>query len=342
MEGMMKRRQLKLGLVGLSLLIGIAAASSFAEEGEPKAPNGSLRLNRTIQILERGGIACGSFEAFRDPDFAASVADRTAADFVLWDFEHRPYDITQLRMLLLGMFNRAEVYNGGKGRLQPRVTPLARIPDPGRNLNEGIVKQILDVGLYGWMLPMVETGDEARRAVQVSRYGQCRGVPDEEPQGLRGAAGVPAIRYWGLKPGNCQTRDPNSYQMKADVWPLDPNGDLLFIAMIETLKGVENAEAIFAQHPIVFIGPFDLSWSLGRGGEQSDEVCPGCFSREEEELIAKVVAVKNRLQQEGKQAHIGIFTSGTNCRFRASQGFDLLFMPYDPAIFKACGCTAAQ
>jgi len=82
-------------------------------------------------------------------------------------------------------------------------------------------------------------------------------VADFEPTGWRGVGyGWPA-RQWGL-PGE-------EYARRADVWPLDPDGELVLWAMIETRRGIENCEAIARTPGIrgIFIGPSDLAFSLG-------------------------------------------------------------------------------
>jgi 4-hydroxy-2-oxoheptanedioate aldolase len=91
--------------------------------------------------------------------------------------------------------------------------------------------------------------------VRVTRYPQARGTPDFEPAGLRGRNPTNAMWFWGAR----------DYMDRADVWPLDPRGEILAIIQIETPEGVENVEAI-ASVPgvgVIFIGPSDLAASMG-------------------------------------------------------------------------------
>ena len=75
--------------------------------------------------------------------------------------------------------------------------------------------------------------------------------------------------FWGIGRDECRRR--------ADLWPLNPQGDLLFWAMIETKEGVENADAI-AQVPGVggfYLGAgADLSSSYGAESPDDPEVAP--------------------------------------------------------------------
>jgi len=71
---------------------------------------------------------------------------------------------------------------------------------------------------------------------------------------------VDAFWYWGLK--------KDEYMKRAELWPLNPDGELLAILQIESGKGVENRDEIMSVPGVglVFIGPFDLSRSLGEAG----------------------------------------------------------------------------
>ena len=62
-------------------------------------------------------------------------------------------------------------------------------------------------------------------------------IPSGPTPGLRGYAPGTALWWWGISEAE--------YERRADVWPLNPDGDLLAIAMIETAdNGLKNADAI--------------------------------------------------------------------------------------------------
>ena len=78
---------------------------------------------------------------------------------------------------------------------------------------------------------------------------------------MRGWSPGLATWLWGVS--------SSDYQRIADVWPLNPDGDLLAIMMIETAEGVRNADAIASVPGIgaIFMGPADLARSLGVPGD---------------------------------------------------------------------------
>ena len=75
-----------------------------------------------------------------------------------------------------------------------------------------MIKQALDTGVYGLVLPHLNTVEDAQAAVAAARYPQVPGVPDFAPAGERGWGNRIAARYWGLT--------PQEYYDAADLWPL--------------------------------------------------------------------------------------------------------------------------
>jgi 4-hydroxy-2-oxoheptanedioate aldolase len=95
-------------------------------------------------------------------------------------------------------------------------------------------------------------------AVRNMRYPQKRTSKYPEPKGLRGYAPGMALWSWGVSDAE--------YERRADVWPLNPDGDLLAIMMIETTEGLKNADAIAAVPGVgaIFVGAGgDLHQYLG-------------------------------------------------------------------------------
>src|SRR5205814_604307 len=119
-------------------------------------------------------------------------------------------------------------------------------------------KQVLDSGVYGVVWPHVSTVEDARNAVAASRYPRPKSAPLYEPAGQRGDAPAAAARYWGLT--------QQEYYAKADVWPLNPLGEILVIIMCEDVQGIDNLPEILREVPgigVVLIGEGDLSQNLG-------------------------------------------------------------------------------
>lgn len=225
----------------------------------------NLHLNRTIETLADGKPAFGIFSG----DFSLANARALATsdlDFIFIDMEHSPYDLETLQEFLLGMTNKERILE--KGNLQMDVTPLVRIPMNGRENLQWLVKQVLDVGAFGIVFPYVETREETENAISSMRYPQRRGDAAMEPLGTRGASPGIARWFWGA----------SDYFDRADVWPLDPRGDLLAVIQIESKKAVDNIEEIAAVPGVgaIFIGPSDLSISYGVPGQREHpEVAAG-------------------------------------------------------------------
>jgi 4-hydroxy-2-oxoheptanedioate aldolase len=90
------------------------------------------------------------------------------------------------------------------------------------------------------------------------RYPPLRGAALREPVGVRGYGTAAAAYAWGVSAAE--------YERRADVWPLNPAGDLLAIVMIESAEGLKNVDEIAAVPGVgaLFLGAgSDLSRSLG-------------------------------------------------------------------------------
>ena len=216
--------------------------------------NETPRLNGVIRALEQGQHAFG---AFSTPDIEAALAYSVSKyDGIVFEMERNPWDIRGLRDCLQYMLNRRQILDTGSSA--PAVTPLVRIPPNGGEKNQWFAKQALDLGVYGIVWPHISTVDQAYNAVAACRYPRLKDVPLYEPAGVRGDAPVAAARYWGIT--------QQEYYRKADVWPLNPKGEILVILMIEDTQGIANLSDILKKVPgigMVLIGEGDLSQELG-------------------------------------------------------------------------------
>lgn len=212
------------------------------------------RLNGVIRALEQGEPAFTCFSpAEIDSALAMSVSKY---DGVVFEMEHQFWDGRALRDCLQYMLNRRQIATGGS--LAPAVTPFVRIPVNGVEKGQWHAKQALDLGCYGIVWPHISTVDEAYNAVAACRYPRLKTAPRYEPAGIRGDGPTQAARYWGLL--------QQEYYSRADVWPLDPKGEIFVIIQIEDMKGVENLDDMLQKVPgigAVLIGEGDLSQELG-------------------------------------------------------------------------------
>lgn len=290
----------------ITVLAGLAAATMAAG---PVLAQGPARLNRMIELWEQGKPAFGSFARFRDADGAVYYAS-SQQDFVIFDMEHGPADFSQFRVFLQFMLDRGALLK--KGNAQPNVVPLARIPPNAGERNQWTLKQTLDLGAYGVMTPHVSNAGDARHLLASIRYPQRVGATDNDPPGERGVSPANAARYWGIP--------VQDYFDRADAWPLDPRGELAFIAMIESREGVDNIRSILAEAKgiaAVFIGPHDLSTSLGYPGQPDHP--------ETEKAIQRVLAVTQELK-----VPCGILVTKSNMEKRLQEGFKYIVISGTP------------
>ena len=213
------------------------------------------RLNGVIRALEEGQVAITTFVSPPTIDHAIAVAGQPY-DGVIFESEHNPYDITELRDGFQYMLSRRQIVE--RATLAPAVTPLVRVPANGSERNEWMAKQALDIGAYGVVWPRVSTVEEAYTAVAACRYPRPRDRQPYEPAGLRGDYPANAARYWGLT--------QQEYYTRADVWPLAPAGEILVVIMCEDVAGIDNLPRILKEVPgigVVLSGEGDLSQNLG-------------------------------------------------------------------------------
>jgi 4-hydroxy-2-oxoheptanedioate aldolase len=213
-----------------------------------------MRLNPVIRAWESGKPAFAAFSQASPENAIAMSAAKY--DGVVFEMEHNPWDALALRDSFQYMLDRGQI--AGSGSVAPAVAPLVRIPPNGAEKGQFHAKQALDLGAYGIVWPHISTVDEAYNAVAACRYPRLKGHPAYEPAGLRGDGPTAAVRYWGLS-----GRD---YYERADVWPLNPLGEILAILQIEDTQGIENLPEILRRVPgigLILLGEGDLSQELG-------------------------------------------------------------------------------
>ncbi len=276
-------------LTAIFSVTAMLSASVFAQD-EP-------RLNRAIETLENGDPAFGIFTGNFSLANARGLA-RSGLDYIFIDMEHSAFNVETLQEFLLGMTDKAAIANNG--HLQMATTPIVRIPQNGRENLQWQIKQVLDMGVFGVMVPYVETAEDALEVVKAVRYPQPRGADHPEPEGQRGSGAGIASWYWGA---------PN-YTQVADTWPLNPEGEVLVVLQIESEMAVENAREIMSVPGVgaIFIGPADLAMSMGLPGQSGHP--------EVEANIQRVLEICLELDMP-----CGLTTNAGNIAERIEQGF---------------------
>ena len=238
----------------LSLFVVAVTVAALLMPLRPAAQQAAVHLNPVIDKLAKGQAFVGVNTGDLSLENARTLA-RAPIDYVYVDMEHTPLDIAGLHMFNIGMIDRAAAAK--KASVAPNVALFARFP-PEADEGAWVVKQALDIGLHGVIFNGVDTRDQALAAVKSMRYPQMKGSKYFEPAGIRGSAPGLATWIWGLT--------AEEYERHADLWPLNPEGDLLAIAMIESTDGMKNLDAILSTPGVgaAFIGNAnDLRHSMG-------------------------------------------------------------------------------
>jgi len=162
-------------------------------------------------------------------NIVAEVIAGSGFDWILLDTEHAP---NELPMVL----SQLQAIEGGKGGAP------AAVVRPAWN-DMVLMKRLLDIGTRNFLIPYVQTPEEARAAVAATRY---------PPEGVRGVAVAHRANQYG------RVKD---YHAKAGE-------GICVLVQIETRLGLDNLEAIAAIDGVdgLFIGPSDLAAALGHLG----------------------------------------------------------------------------
>jgi 4-hydroxy-2-oxoheptanedioate aldolase len=270
-------------LLVLLLVVGLAALPAAAQD----------RRSHVISVLETNGVAIGTITSALAAPGTFERLRELPLDWVFIDMEHGPFHPTAVRGILAS-------FRADDGTFP--VTPIVRIPANCSEVefNQWLFKQVLDAGAFGVIVPHCDTRRDVVDAAVAMRYPPFIDDAAPRPRGVRGAGGAPAI--WGLS--------FQEYLEVADLWPLDPQGELLFVPMIESRDSVRRLHAILRVPGVgaTFIGPSDLHADMGFAGQSGVP--------EVEEQIQRALEVA---QQVG--IAIGITTSPADAQARIDQGF---------------------
>ena len=187
-----------------------------------------MRKNPVKEKIKRGDVVIGAFCNIPSP-MCMELLGLAGLDFAIVDAEHSPVTPETAEH----MYRAAEAVG---------LTPLTRV---GENTPQ-VIQKFMDAGSLGAMIPLVNTAEDAQRVVNAVKY---------PPMGERGLAGTRAS-WFGL------AGPLGEYVEMA-------NEETLTVVQIETGEAVRNVQAICAVDGIdvVFMGPSDLSASLGLAGQ---------------------------------------------------------------------------
>jgi len=208
-----------------------------------------LPVNQFKRALLAGQQQIGFWNSMASTT-ATELLAGSGFDWLLIDAEHAPNDVVTVLGQLQAMMENA-------------THPIVRIPH-----NDPIViKRYLDIGAQSFLIPMVETVEQAQAAVAATRFA---------PDGVRGFAGATRATRFG--------RVARYHHLAHE--------ELCLLVQIETRLGLDNLEAIAAVPGIdgLFIGPGDLSADLGYLGDQGNSFVVELI----EKTIHRIIAAGSR------------------------------------------------
>jgi 4-hydroxy-2-oxoheptanedioate aldolase len=258
------------------------------------------RINKTVELLAQGQpiYYTGSEDRGYEGGLAAA---KTWADYINYDLEHHPFDVTKLHDFMRGLVDGGPTASGHR---TPAV--VVTLPTNGSDLqafraNEWMVRQVLATGVHGILLCHAESPAAVKAFVESTRYpfqklgrdgglghgsngpghgsngpGNGSNGPGTGSNGPGDGGNGPGHGRAGLAEGRRGSGGQamaaaiwgipiNDYLQRADPWPLNPDGELLLGLKIENVRALAAAEETTAIPGIAFAewGPGDMGMSLG-------------------------------------------------------------------------------
>jgi 4-hydroxy-2-oxoheptanedioate aldolase len=236
--------------------------------------------NPLKRALAAGHPQIGLWVALADP-YAAEVVAGAGFDWLLIDGEHAPNDVRST----LAQVQALAAYP---------VTPVVRPPVGHAHL----IKQYLDLGVQSVLIPMVESAAQAQAAVAATRY---------PPRGVRGVgSAIARASRWNAVP---------DYLTRADA-------EICVIVQVESAAGLAALDGIVAVDGVdgVFIGPADLSASLGHLGQPNHP-----------DVLAAIADAIRRIVAAGKAAGI-LYADAAQARASLEAGCTLVAVGVDVSV----------
>ena len=238
-----------------------------------------MRDNRTKRIMLSGGLALGVSLTVPDP-FVTEVVGAAGFDFVLIDTEHSPIAIDQLQMMLIALRSSESTV---------LVRPVANDP--------ALIKQILDLGAEGLVVPEVEDAASCAAAIAAARY---------PPLGSRGFGPRRAARLEGGRA---------AYLARADE-------EVAVLVMVESAAAVADIDAILKTPGLdgIMVGPADLAVTMGYLGslghpDVHDAIVSVRDACQRHSVPFGIFAATEQAAREWGAAGAGFMTVGADTQF---------------------------
>lgn len=269
------------------LAIGIVLAClATITEGQKKR-----HVNTIIEMLQSGKVMFGRYAPAKTAEGAKQSA-ALDAEILFYDLESGPLDFPQMSAFMT-VFRQSGNFRDGMHERAFMVRIPAVHKDPVAAQKN--TQEALNAGALSMMFPEVGSRAEAETAIRAMRYA-AKG-------GTRGPGAGTAPAFWGIS--------ESAYRTRADVWPLNPEGELAATMLIESLDGLKNVRDI-ARTP-------GLTILLPGPGTLTNEV----FNRDMvqvEDAIQKILAACKETK-----VPCGIASQPDTVEKRIKEGFQLIF-----------------
>jgi 2-keto-3-deoxy-L-rhamnonate aldolase RhmA len=242
-----------------------------------------------LDRIRSGQRPVGVIITLADPAVAEIFA-QSGFDWLWLDAEHSPLDVASIQAIA----RAAAVFS---------TACLVRVP----SIDEGWTKRVLETGVDGIIFPLVNTPEQAGRAVALSKY---------PPLGQR-SAGV----------GRAQ-----GYGPRFDEYLAGANQHICTVVQIEHTHSVHNVDAILAVPGVdaALVGPYDLSASMGKPGQVNDP-----------EVRQAILRVRQAARAADKP--LGIFAAGLPAALQALEdGFDFVTAGIDCMLLSGLAVDLAR
>jgi 2-keto-3-deoxy-L-rhamnonate aldolase RhmA len=309
------------------VLLTLVAATAAIDMVSGRAP----RLNPVIELLEQKKPVFGLYASSnRRPGrlgvspSAPAAPEKSARELAQEAVAYRHSDfvfdgsmeggleraLPAFIALVEGMQQAGALMKSPPRFTHPLIVKTPELDEP--TIHADIARQ-LNLGVSGLMLPKAESAEQVRQAIAAMRFKARGGTrPDE-------VGSAPA--YWGISEAE--------YKQKADVWPLNPEGELINWTIIESKEGLARVREIAAVKGIGVLWPGAgtlrgvFSTTNAAGERVLDE-------KSWEGAIQQVLAAC----KEFKIA-CGFPANPTDIELRMKQGFSVFVMNWGDAGFKA-------
>jgi 2-dehydro-3-deoxyglucarate aldolase len=235
--------------------------------------------NRLKQKLHQGKTALGLWVTLESPSIT-EIATDLDLDWVVIDAEH-------------GHLDFKEVVEHLRAARNTNTTALVRIQE----IEQGLIKRMLDIGAEGILVPQVRNAEEVEQAVRFAKY---------PPDGVRGIGAERSTR-WGME-----------FKARTHV----ANRETMVIPLVENVEAERNIDEILQVPGVdaIFFGPADFSASAGYLGEWEG---PG--------IAKRILRLKKVIRDHGIPCGI-VATGPKDSQMRKRQGFRMLGIGLDAGL----------